>query len=779
MTLLYLVAAWVTGIFLADAANSSGTELWLVVGAGSFLLALFVRRERTKRLVLICLALFAGGAARTSWAERPLDNNHIGHYRGWSTITGIISRDADVREQHTNLTIEAEQVEQNGRRVDVKGTILAQVPRYGDYQYGDRVTITGSLLTPPEFDDFSYRDYLARRGVHVMIPNAEIEIVEHDQGQPWYTALYDLKARAHRTITRLLPSPQAPLLSGILLGIDTEIPADVREAFNRTGTSHIIAISGSNIIIVMGVLMRLFIPLAGKKRASIITLTGVLLYTLFVGADAAVVRAAIMGGLALLAAHLGRRAYGLTTLAFAVWVMSLINPLVLWDIGFQLSAAATIGLVVFSDQFTAYLERFLKRLFAQDTTRQIVKFLSEPLAVSIAAQITTTPLILLYFGRLSVIGLLANILIVPIQSYVMVWGWLAVLVGLVWEPLGELAAWVAWLPLTYTLEVVRKMGRWDWASISFTLSSTYAWIFYGGLLIVALLRFQHPDDRAALFRRLQQRAVVVGLLAGGAMVAVLVWVAALNQPDGRLHVWFLDVGHGHAVLIQTPQGSQILVDGGPNPSQLRQAVGDALPFWDNALDVVIMTQAEDAAIGGLPALLERYSVKLALTNGQRSDILEAAWKNQKTRVLPVTAGYQLQTQDGVRIEVLSPQTMPNSEDDSKLVSMVLRLSYGDTSFLITPNMDAEAEEALIQAGWYVGSTVLELPAYGRDEENSADFLDKVGPQVAVVSVGAGNRANLPDSVVAERLQAPLYRTDQQGTIEIVTDGKKLWVYTHD
>ncbi|HEX2981341.1 MAG TPA: ComEC/Rec2 family competence protein, partial [Anaerolineaceae bacterium] len=381
--------------------------------------------------------------------------------------------------------------------------------------------------------------------------------------------------------------------------------------------------------------------------------------------------------------------------------------------------------------------------------------------------------------RLSVIGLLANILIVPIQSYVMVWGWLAVLVGLVWEPLGELAAWVAWLPLTYTLEVVRKMGRWDWASISFTLSSTYAWIFYGGLLIVALLRFQHPDDRAALFRRLQQRAVVVGLLAGGAMVAVLVWVAALNQPDGRLHVWFLDVGHGHAVLIQTPQGSQILVDGGPNPSQIRQAVGDALPFWDNALDVVIMTQAEDAAIGGLPALLERYSVKLALTNGQRSDILEAAWKNQKTRVLPVTAGYQLQTQDGVRIEVLSPQTMPNSEDDSKLVSMVLRLSYGDTSFLITPNMDVEAEEALIQAGWYVGSTVLELPAYGRDEENSADFLDKVGPQVAVVSVGAGNRANLPDSVVAERLQAPLYRTDQQGTIEIVTDGKKLWVYTHD
>ena len=787
MTLLYLVAAWIAGIFLARADGASPGS-WLVLAVGCLALAYWIRRNRAWRLTLICAALFRFGAGRYTWAMHPPGADHIAQYSdsGYVDLTGIVARDPDVRDNHVNLYIQVKTLREDGVSHPAQGYVLAQAPRYGDYTYGDRVSVGGALLTPPEFDDFSYRDYLARRGIHAMIPNARVDILEHDRGEPWYAAMYSLKDRAQRTIDRLLPSPQAPLLSGILLGVESAIPDDVRDAFNRTGTTHVIAISGANIIVVIRVLLGLLTPAVGSRRAGWITLAGVGGYTLFVGADPAVVRAAIMGGLALLATQWGRRTYGLTSLAFAVWLMTLWNPLTLWDIGFQLSVAATAGLVLFSDDFTALLERLLRKGFAQQTARQITQWLAEPVVVSLAAQITTTPLILVYFGRLSLVSLLANILIVPVQAYIMTLGWLAVLFGMLWQPLGEPLAWVVWLPLTYTLEIVRSMGRFDWASVRVDVSPSYGWVYYGLLLGLALVLIQHPDDRAALFRQVRQRVTALLIVAVGVVIAVLVWAAALTQPDGKLHVWFLDVGQGHAVLIQTPGGAQMLVDGGPNPTRLRRAVGDALPFWDRSLDLVIVTQPKNAAISALPALLDRYDVSLAITNGQSADTdnyraLAESWQNHGIPVQAVTAGYRVQTGDGVLVEILNPQTQPDADTDIEDAGIVIRLQYKDASFLLTPDLTEDAEESLLDAGWYVGSTVLELPTRGSDKANSERFLHATQPQAAVVAVEAGNRAGLPDAVVLERLGAvsdgPVYRTDEHGTIEMVTDGHTLRVRT--
>jgi competence protein ComEC len=784
MTLLYLVAAWAAGVFLTPPGSPVG--LWLGITAGSFLLAYLVRQNRGQRLALICAALFALGAARYAWATRPLKDNHIGHYvdSGYVEITGIITRDTDVRDKHVNLIIAPETLRQDETTIPVKGLILAQAPRYGDYAYGDRVTVAGQLLTPPEFDDFSYRDYLAQRGIYAIIPNAQVEVIEHDQGQPWFSFMYGLKHRAQRTIDRLLPSPQAPLLSGILLGVESGISDDVREAFNRTGTTHIIAISGANIIVVIRVLMGLLKPGLGQRRAGWVTLAGVGFYTLFVGADPAVVRAAIMGSLALLAAQWGRRTYGLTSLAFAIWLMTAWNPLTLWDIGFQLSVAATAGLVLFADDFTRILENALKRGFSQDTARQVTQWLAEPVVVSLAAQITTTPLILLYFGRLSIISLLANVLIVPVQAYIMTLGWVAVLLGMIWPLLGEPLAWIVWIPLSFTLGIVRSLGKLDWASTNFELSAAQAWSVYAVLLGFAYVRLQHPEDRAALFKKVRQRATAYSVIVVGIVVSILVWAMALDQPDGKLHLWFLDVGQGNAVLIQTPDGAHILIDGGPNPTRLRRAVGDALPFWDRSLDMLLVTQPKTNAINAIPALLDRYEVKLVLTNGQRSDsesyrALENAWQKHRIEVVEVTAGYRIATGDGVLFEVLHPQALPEPDSKPEDTGLVLHVQYGDTSFLLTPDLTAEAEHTIIDQGWYIGSTVLSLPSHGSAAANPQDFLEAVNPQASIVTVEAGNRTNLPAPEVVEQIAGPLFRTDQHGTVEMVTDGHTLWIYPDD
>lgn len=794
MTLLYLVAAWVAGIFLISTGNDTSSELWIGLFAGSVLLAYLVRHSRPWRIGFLCLALFALGAGRYAWATRPYPAHHIAHYAdsGYVTLTGILDQDADVRENHVNLRIRVETIEQDSKShpepQPTEGLILVQAPRYGDYQYGDRVLVSGSLLTPPEFDDFSYRDYLARRGIHAMIPNARVTLIEHDQGKPWYALMYDLKARAQTTINRLLPSPQAPLLSGILLGTESAISADVRDDFNRTGTTHVIAISGANMIVVIGVLIRLLTPAFGKNKAGWLALLGVSIYTLFVGADPAVVRAALMGGLVLVAGQTGRRAHGLTSLAFAIFLMTAWNPLTLWDVGFQLSVAATAGLILFSQRFENFFKRTLERLFAQETTRQITGWLSEPIIVSLAAQITTTPLMLVYFGRFSIISLLVNILIVPAQAYIMTLGWLAVFLGMIWTPLGQPLAWVVWIPLSYTLEIVRSLGGVEWASTTFTLDPSYAWGIYGGLLVIALWTITHPEDRAVLLGQLRQRITAVAVIITGVILIILVSVIAMQQPDGKLHVWFPDIGHGHAVILQTPNGAQILIDGGPNPTQLRRAVGDILPFGDRDLDLLIVTQPRSDTTSAIPELLEHYDVQLALTNGhtdgnEHAQNLANALAKHNIDVQTVTAGYTIATGDGVLLEILHPQIAPEDDDDTTEVGMVIRVSYGDTSFLLTPDLSADAEQTMLDAGWYIGSTVLELPSRGSEKANPAFFIDAAQPQIAVVSVGTGNRTGLPAPEVSERLQntitEPLYRTDQHGTVEMVTDGHTLWVYTEN
>ena len=231
-----------------------------------------------------------------------------------------------------------------------------------------------------------------------------------------------------------------------------------------------------------------------------------------------------------------------------------------------------------------------------------------------------------------------------------------------------------------------------------------------------------------------------------------------------------------------------MIDGGPNPTQLRRAVGDILPFWDRDLDLLIVTQPKTATSRAIPELLDHYDVQLVLTNGHTDDsdnaqILVHAWEKHHVEVLAVTAGYRIETEDGVVLEILHPQTLPANDANTGDVGMVIRASYGETSFLLTPDLNENAEQMLLDAGWHIGSTVLELPSRGSEKANPTFFINAAQPQIAVVSVGAGNRTGLPAPEVSDRLQSyvtrPLYRTDQHGTVEMVTDGHTLWIYTNN
>jgi competence protein ComEC len=330
-----------------------------------------------------------------------------------------------VRDQQINLRLRVESIRQGETDLPVGGLLLVRAPRYPEYAYGDRLIVMGRPETPPVFEDFSYKDYLARFGIHSMVRRPSIQLVASGQGHPFWATMYAFKASASATINQILPEPAAALLNGILLGVETGIPRDLYEAFNLTGSSHIIVISGSNIALIAGLLLVLGQKTVGQRYAPPLALLGIGLYTLLVGADAAVSRAALMGGRWLLAVWVGRPGFALNALFFSGLVLTALNPLILWDVGFQLSFMATLGLIVLVPPLERAVFSFLQTRLRREQVGLTMALLSELLIVTLAAQIITGPLIVYHFGRLSLVSLLTNLLILAAQPPIMLLGgWL-------------------------------------------------------------------------------------------------------------------------------------------------------------------------------------------------------------------------------------------------------------------------------------------------------------------------------------------------------------------
>ena len=454
MTLVYLTLAWIAGILLAHALWSldvvgCATPGWPlgVLAASAALVAIFLRRRPAARIAAVLLAFCLLGAWRYHahpFTACPTPED-LAFYNGdeknavWTAVEGVVADYPDVRDVRTFYRVRAATVEVDGAERPTTGDLLVEAARFPGYAYGDRLRVTGQLQVPPILDDFDYRRYLAQRGIYSLMRRATIDRVAQNQGSPFWALLYRLKARGSALLDRVLPEPAAALANGMLLGIESGIPEDVSDAFKATGTTHVIVISGSNIALLSGVLMAGLSQVLGKRRAAFPAIAGIALYVLLVGADAAALRAGLMGILFILAIYLGRRSTAYVSLCASALFMTLFNPLTLWDIGFQLSFMATLGLILFTPAIEGQFERLLARRLAQDRTRRVMSVLNDALIVTLAAQVTTLPVIVYYFGRVSLISLVTNFFILPAQPPIMTGGMATLVAGLVWEPLAR--AW--------------------------------------------------------------------------------------------------------------------------------------------------------------------------------------------------------------------------------------------------------------------------------------------------------------------------------------------------
>lgn len=340
--------------------------------------------------------------------------------------------------------------------------VLVSALRFPAYKYDDIIQVRGKLTEPPVFDDFDYRSYLKRYLVYGLINQPKnITYVSHDRSIAgrFIGALYDFSDRFEAALNGVLTEPHASLAAGILLGVKRNIPDDLMTALNATGLTHIIALSGYNVTIIVFVFSAMFIGRIGRRRVFIYGMVMILLFILMTGASSSVVRAGIFSSLILFGGLIGRQADQTNLMLLAAVLMVIVNPFVLrYDAGFQLSFLAFAGLI--------YISPVVRKIFERKHLKKIPDGIKQPLIETLGAQTAVFPLIWFQFGRLSLIAPLANVLVLPLISLSMALIFITGIFGLIYLPLGQAAGFILWPVLEYIIKIVELLSKIPWASLT-------------------------------------------------------------------------------------------------------------------------------------------------------------------------------------------------------------------------------------------------------------------------------------------------------------------------
>jgi len=772
--LIYLSCAWVAGVFLG--AEKFNLPLALIITGLIPLPLLFFVRQHRKIIILIslCLVAFFGGAFCFQSSLPPNDESSLQFHNdhGIVEIKGIVARDPEVRDKSTHLHLSATEIKLAKEWQEVEGTALLFVPRYPAYKYGDALLVTGETETPSQFNDFDYKGYLANQGIYTTMLYPKIEIQERGKGFKPLEWVYSLRNDIAQTLSAVLPEPQASLAQGIILGIRGNIPLLLKTDFTRTGTAHLLAISGLHLSIIAGILLSIGIWLFGRRHYLYIWLAlgTIWLYALLTGMHLPVVRGAIMASLFLTAELLGRQRSAITALTFAAAIMVAISPYILWDAAFQLSFVAMAGLIFIAPPFMSLGRKGIIATMGEEGIGvSLANIITDSFSVTLAAIIAVWPVVAYYFGIISFAGPLATFLALPALPGIIITGVLTGGLGFIALPAAQVIGWLTWLFLSYIILVVSGLAV---SPLSFIevgpVDATLIWIYYLALATAIFLSRKKltlmPKATAQLksgvsksvnfVSRLPKKWVLPPLL----MAAILVSITAATMPDDNLHVSFLDVGQGDAILIQ--QGNQqILVDGGPSPQAISLELGNKMPFWDRTIDLLVLTHPESDHLAGLVEVLQHFRVKQVLhpdldyespLYDEWLTLIEA--KNIKHTI--AQAGQQIDLGAGTVMKVLNPQVTPltGTESDIDNNGMVLRLSKGEVSFLLTADIGQEAEFKLIADRADLSSTVLKVAHHGSNTSTTSEFLAVANPQLALISVGVDNNFCHPSDKVLERLK---------------------------
>ncbi len=622
--------------------------------------------------------------------------------------------------------------------------------------FGECVLLHGTMQiprgprNPGEFDEAGYYHANGLTAMLVVRKAAHCRLFVRRAGWSWTSDVVIPVREALRShINATIGGEAGEFLKGLMIGDKGGLSPVTRESFMIAGVAHVLAVSGSNVAVVAAALM-VFLSLLRIPRAMFPApiAAGLVLYMLVSGSQPSVVRATIMALILLFASWRGWRGNGLNAVGLAALAMYAMDVRQLFDAGFTLSFGAVLSILLLYPGLDALIGRWR----AKGAIARAVRNGLGLAAVSGVSAIGTLPLTAVQFGRVSLVGLAANVPVVPVTGWSVVLGLCSAAAALVSPWAGASLAEVNAIFLRLTLWFVgwcASMPGGSWGMYWF--APLYAVPLMGALGVLCHIR--DPVER---------KLWMIGTVAS---VACIVWLP--DDPDGvrnQLRVSFIDVGQGDAALIEHPDGSAMLIDTGPVPADTRSGI---IPFLlrrgIGALDVVVITHGHDDHAGGLRAVCSTFTVRRVIAGPA------------------CTPGDTIRWKPDCRVQVLSGQVTADTvllrRMNANRNSIVVRVVYGRTAFLFAADAEQPEEERMTRAyGDALRSCVLKVGHHGSAAGTSDPWLEAVAPDVAVVSVGRMNKFGHPTPSTMQRLASrgiEIRRTDIDGAVLMVSDGDEV------
>ena len=631
---------------------------------------------------------------------------------------------------------------------------------------------------------FDRRAYLRRRGISAELTLDRVRATGRRRGG-LIGAIDRMRERAELGLSAGASPAHAALVRGMVLGQDESIAPHVREDFRRSGLAHLLAVSGQNVALLCALALPLVAVLGLGPRARALALMALVgLYVPLAGAGPSLQRAAVMGGAGLAALLAGRPSSRWYALGLAAVVTLALDPRVSGDVGWQLSFTAVVGIMVLGPGLRSLLSG-------------LPRALAEGIALTMSATLATAPLLAHHFGTVSLAGLGANVLALPVVAPIMWLGmlqatagqmlaapWASALVRPALEALGALNS----LPLAYLVALAGRAAIAPGADLPVRLGGAPA-VAGGYALLVAATVAAHvlgrrlePDAASGLaaYRRAPRSVRLSIVLSLAALAAGLAAFAlAPSQPPDRLTVSFLDVGQGDATLVQHPGGAAVLFDGGPREARIAGLLRGA---GVRRLSAVVATHASADHHGGLVDVLERLPVDLLLEGGDGSAnptfrSLLATADRRGVRRMPARAGQTLRA-GGLAIRILSPAPRPPGpapEDPNPRAVAAVVESQGFSLFL-----SGDAESDALGPLRLPAVDAIKVSHHGSGDPGLPGLLRRLRPQVAAIEVGAHNGYGHPHPATLAALRAAVpgvYRTDLDGTVRLTVGEKGIAVDT--
>ena len=818
-----------------------------LIASSGIILFLKLRKPSLGKWMLLILFIPCGYYLAVSLNDsRPSNHilNHLDESRR-TTLTGTLIETPEFLEQKVFFHVNVDRIQFKKILLPVSGRV--RLTHYQPqliketYQAGDIVRFSQvRLKRPRNFKNpgaFDYKSFLKTKGISAigsLSKNSSLEKLGTAPLPLIKKLQIHLRSRLTETLNTQFSEAEAALLKAMLLGQKNQLSEETKESYIATGLSHLMAVSGLHVGFVAWAAFMIFWPLAfhglikyypewaqsgaARKIAAFLCFFPVLFYLLLVGPKITAIRAGFLVIVFLFAVLANRERNVINALIIAAFLILIWNPEAVLDVSFQLSFAAMVGILFVVHQLARppgdsidrmgeqpWFRRWLWNLPSEEGkelspfrkySHSLAKYFAASALISLAVYLTTLPFLIFHFNRVSLIGILLNLIMVPLASVLIPLALFAVSLGSILPAL----AWVLSFPLNLLLKgflvIPQFFAGFSFASV-YVPTPPRIWIILYFLVLIGwawmLVRKPNPDKepspRKFFNGKVWPKTILV--LTSLATLAWLIWPRLLERPSENLQVSILDVGQGDSIFIEFPNRKTMILDGGgfyKNSLDVGKAV--VAPFlWNHGIaniDYLAATHSDQDHISGLESLVDLFSIGHfldgfpGLGDTRIADLRQKAL-NKGALSVPLRPGVPL-TVGEVRIVPLHPGPQfilqKTTHEKGKIgneLSLVLRLEYRDFSMLLTGDIGKSTEEYLIENSLPLQATFLKGPHHGSRFSNSPSFIRTVQPQAVIFSSGYLNWMRHPHPEVIDRYQASgtkIWRTDLDGSIHITTDGTR-------